>query len=235
MIGIYKIYFTNCKNKIYVGSTLCSFVKRKREHLWGLKKNKHANKQLQQDFLKFGNTLFQFEIIENFLVKDLNYCVKRENYWYEELGKNYIMYNYFPPESPPMFERHHSKETRKKMSVAHKGKKLSEDHKEKLSKSHKGKIFSEKHKEKISEVKKGKNNPMFGRKHSKKSNLKNAISHGAKSFYVLKNDKIIAKYTNQCECAKNLKLNYGNINSCLHSRRKSHKGYTFQFLTNENN
>ena len=59
--------------------------------------------------------------------------------------------------------KHRSEETRKKISEAHKGKEswikgkhLSEETRKKLSESHKGKVFSEEHRRKLSEAKKGK-------------------------------------------------------------------------------
>ena len=95
--------------------------------------------------------------------------------------------------------KHPSKETRKKMSEAHKGKKLppfSEEHKrkisealkgkkvsketkEKMSEARKGKKLSEEHRKKISEAMKGKPKPWFrGKKLSEEHKRK--ISEGGK-------------------------------------------------------
>lgn len=69
-----------------------------------------------------------------------------------------------------MFGKHHTEEARRKMSLKHKGKKLSESQKIALSKARNGRKLSEEQKRKISEtrklrcVAKGKNNPMYGRK-----------------------------------------------------------------------
>lgn len=51
--------------------------------------------------------------------------------------------------------KHHSEETKKRMSEANKGKKLSEETKKKISEAKKGRKFSEEHKRKISEALKG--------------------------------------------------------------------------------
>ncbi len=51
----------------------------------------------------------------------------------------------------------HSKETRKKISEAHKGKTRSEEHRKKMSEVRKGKTYPEETRKKMSEAKKGKN------------------------------------------------------------------------------
>lgn len=80
------------------------------------------------------------------------------------------------PENHPMFGTHHSEEHRKKISEAHKGKRVSEETKQKMKINHAdvsghnnpnyGKHCSEETKMKISEARKGKlageNNPMYG-------------------------------------------------------------------------
>lgn len=57
------------------------------------------------------------------------------------------------PTGGPHINGQHSEESKKKMSAAKKGRKLSEEHIQKLKKSHEG-------------VNKGENNPMYGKTHS---------------------------------------------------------------------
>lgn len=57
-----------------------------------------------------------------------------------------------------------SEETKRKLSIAHKGKPRSKETKRKLSEFHIGKTLSEETKRKMSEAKKGKNNPSYGKK-----------------------------------------------------------------------
>ena len=45
-------------------------------------------------------------------------------------------------------------------------------------------------------------------KQPKKIKLKNVIFNKATSFYISKNNKIVAKYINQTECAKDFNLNH---------------------------
>lgn len=60
---------------------------------------------------------------------------------------------------PWMLGKHHSEETKKKLSESHKGKKLSEEHKRKISEASKGRrlgiSLSDEHKQKISNSKRG--------------------------------------------------------------------------------
>lgn len=64
MVGcIYKI--TNILNgNIYIGQTI-NFRKRKQKHIQHLKKGTHYNSHLQASFNKYGESVFQFEIITN--------------------------------------------------------------------------------------------------------------------------------------------------------------------------
>lgn len=66
-------------------------------------------------------------------------------------------------ENNGMYGKHHSAESKKKMSDAKSGKPLSEEHKRKISESEKGKITSEKTKAKQRESKLGEKNPMYGK------------------------------------------------------------------------
>ena len=57
-------------------------------------------------------------------------------------------------EDNPMYGKHHSEETKKKISEANKGRKVSEETREKLSKAGKGRKVSEEHKKRISKANK---------------------------------------------------------------------------------
>ena len=76
----------------------------------------------------------------------------------------------------------HTKEARKKIREASKGKTLSEETRKKISEASKGKTLSEEHRKKLSESHKGKqtgkNHPMYGKKHTKEARKK--ISEASK-------------------------------------------------------
>lgn len=58
---IYTITNLNT-NKYYIGSTV-DFKKRKKQHLWHLRTNKHINNHLQNSYNKHGEEFFEFKII----------------------------------------------------------------------------------------------------------------------------------------------------------------------------
>ena len=72
------IYEIVCKstNKKYVGSAL-NHIKRKREHFYNLKNNKHCNKKLQNAFNKYGENCFEFNIIE--IVDNENMLIEKSD------------------------------------------------------------------------------------------------------------------------------------------------------------
>ena len=60
--------------------------------------------------------------------------------------------------------------------------------------------------------------------------IKHSKERGAKYFTVCKLDGThIGKWLAQHECARDLELDVGKINMCLHGKRKTHAGYTFSF------
>lgn len=65
---IYKIT-SIVNNYFYIGSTN-NFNKRKNNHLWYLKKNKHCNKHMQNIFNKYTITNLKFEILEECSLED---------------------------------------------------------------------------------------------------------------------------------------------------------------------
>lgn len=158
--NISHIYRITClKNKkFYIGSSI-DINRRLYEHKKELNENKHYNKYLQRCWNKYGKENFKFEIIET--VHDISQLLIREKWWLDNT-KCYtrkIGFNLAKDPLAPMMGRtfKHSKETKQKMSLAHKGKKLSEEHKRKVGLAFKGKKlppFSLDHKKKISNAKK---------------------------------------------------------------------------------
>ena len=50
-------------NRIYVGKT-SRLESRRQTHLANLRANKHSNKELQEDFNKYGESLFEFNVVQ---------------------------------------------------------------------------------------------------------------------------------------------------------------------------
>ena len=85
-------------------------------------------------------------------------------------------------ENPPMLGKHHSEETKRKMSDAKKGKHHTEEAKQKMSDARKGMHLSEETKKKLSDANKGENHPFFGKHLSKETRRKIGIKRKAQKF-----------------------------------------------------
>ena len=141
--------------QMYIGQSI-NIKQRWHTHKNLLRKNEHANQFLQNSWNKYGESVFDFIIIEECHKNVLN---NKERYWidYYNTFCNKRHYNLTLDGN----NRVYSEESREKMSKAHKGKKLSKTQREKISKLllgnqyNKGRKLSEEHKNKISKANKG--------------------------------------------------------------------------------
>ena len=85
---------------------------------------------------------------------NLRWCTRKENSNNEITLKHLSEAN--KGEKHPMYGKHPSEETRKKLSEAHKGKTHNEETRKKIGEANKGKTHSEETKKKLSELRKGK-------------------------------------------------------------------------------
>lgn len=118
--GIYKI--TNTVNgKFYIGSSR-DVKHRWTEHKSELNGKYHNNPRLQNAWLKYGETVFSFEVVEQVSEFDL---LTREQYWIDQTQclKKTIGYNICPFAAAPMKGRTASLKTRAKQSASHVGRK----------------------------------------------------------------------------------------------------------------
>jgi len=173
-VGVYTI--TNVINgKIYVGSTVNSFNKRKNQHFSLLKQNKHTNPYLQNSFNKHGENNFKFEILETCSVE---FCLSQEKYWINMLNTKSTLYGFNVID--PITNRlgfKYTEESKLKMKNSrleyikkHGVNKHTEESKLKISKIKKGIKMSKEACLKMSASRKGKfngvNNNYFGKKHT---------------------------------------------------------------------
>lgn len=148
---IYKI-LNILNRKYYIGQTF-NFKNRKWRHKYLLNKNKHDNRYLQRAWNKYGEENFEFSVLE-YCEKDK--LIEREQWWIDNTkccNKNFG-YN-LAPSSKSTLGVKLSEETKLKMSIANKGRKLSLEHIEILRNVNKNKIVSDETKAKQSAIRKG--------------------------------------------------------------------------------
>jgi group I intron endonuclease len=142
--AVYQIV-NRVNGKRYIGSSV-DLRSRWDAHRYGLIGGYHENKHLQNAWNKYGGDQFEFKVIY--------YCLENETIENEQLFIDKLSpeYNIANNVALPMLGRHHTEESKRKMSEAQKGN---------VGVWH-GKNLSEEHKHKISEALKGKNNPRYG-------------------------------------------------------------------------
>ena len=154
------IYKITCKenNKFYVGSTV-DFERRWTIHKSLLNNNKHHSKVLQNCWNKYGEDMFQFEVVETIDKQDKDFLLQREQYFLDTLKpelniceiagsclgiKRTIEFGINKSlsqigEKNHFFGKKHSDETKQKMKLKSTGRKHTSDTKEKISLSRKNK------------------------------------------------------------------------------------------------
>lgn len=216
---VYKIT-NSVNNKIYIGQTSRSLVKRWEEHI---KESSYRKSKFYNAIKKYGHHSFTIHIIcyANSL-EELNhrekYCIRVfkaiENGYNSQLGgKDHTL----------------TKEVKTKISIAIKQLQLKPWLGKNLSKETKNKISFTKKRLKHSV---GVYNPMYGKKHALSSVIKNAISNGSKEFVVYKDSVIIGRWLIKSECARYLGISRHQVKDCLNGRFKSACGYTFKYVEN---
>ncbi len=174
--GIYTI--TNLvNNKMYVGLAT-NITIRWREHKSELRGDYHGNIKLQRAWNKYGEKAFKFEILweceERFLYSE-------EHYWCNLLNVHNGRYGYNIKPTHPDNKSRMTEETKKKISKALIGRKLSKEACKNMSEANKGRVFTEEHllslkiacstqehRDKLSIALKGKKKPERSREHAQK-------------------------------------------------------------------
>jgi group I intron endonuclease len=204
----------NCK--IYVGQTWETM-----EHRAGpAGKNYKDCTYLWNAIKKYGWNNFESEIIiivdtqkmadywEQYFIDQYNCCNRKKGYNIQRGGSRDSII---------------SENTRQKMSISRKGKRLSEETKQKISSmlkgrpSHKkGKSCSEETKQKMSEARVGKNNPIYGTFRSEETKRKISMSNKGKmkgimpsNINMLKLPEVVAKRERTKKIKRFRKLSYG--------------------------
>lgn len=162
MFGIIIYKATNIVNrKIYIGKTIGTLERRKRQH-----KNDAFTNMKQTYFCrairKHGWNSFEWETIE--VSSDNTLLCQREIHWIKHFETNTKGYN-LTTGGEGMSGWKITEAHRKKLSDTHKGVKLSEEHKKRLSEVRMGRIVSEETRKKIGDSQRGKPRKTVGENH----------------------------------------------------------------------
>lgn len=136
------------------------------------------NKGLSEDLqTAFPNvTPVSRPIVDVATIPDPNQTIDREQYYLDLLKPEYNILSV----ASSSLGKHHSEETKSKISNTLKGKSLSEETKVKMSITRTGKIFSDETKNKLSELRRGKPSPFAGKTHSDETRKKMSEGIGSK-------------------------------------------------------
>lgn len=117
--GVYAIINT-VNGKRYVGSSTRSIRNRWRQHRLTLKANCHDNGYLQRAWNKYGEQVFDWQVLENC---EPEQCLAREQFWIDELRsvKGPAGYNICPTAGNSRGTKH-TEETKRRMSALKRGK-----------------------------------------------------------------------------------------------------------------
>jgi group I intron endonuclease len=147
---IYAIWIVKDNDKyhgIYVGSTR-NGKSRRGQHLRSLKNGSHDNKRLQLTWYKYGIRSLRFEVLEH--IDECSKLISREQFWIdtlvEKLGRRFLFNICLTATNRLGCE--HSNETKRKIGLGNKGKKVSIETREKLSAAGKIRFSDPKEREK---------------------------------------------------------------------------------------
>lgn len=146
--GIYKIQSILKPKRCYIGSAV-DITDRWRCHLRDLRKNKHHSGKLQNHYNVYGESDLQFIVLLGCDKEDL---IKTEQYFID----SYKPYFNICAIAGSRIGTKASKETRLKLSISHKGKKLPKEQCDAMSKRLKGKPRPEGFMKKLHDFNRGK-------------------------------------------------------------------------------
>lgn len=193
--------------KIYVGFTN-DFYDRSAAHISMYTNDCHSNDHLQNAVNKYGLDKFKIEILEEY---PENMLPAMEHYWANLLSVHNDSFGYnIKPTNPLGRNGKLAEETKRKITLANKGRKQSAE-------------FSRK----LSERQKGQPSPKRGKKYG--SRPKNINDPRCRKIYQLDKitEDIIQEWPSAIDAAEKLKINRGNISNAL-TTNKNAGGYKWK-------
>jgi group I intron endonuclease len=201
--GIYQIRNIQ-NNKIYVGSSV-NLKHRWLTHRHLLINGKHHSIILQRAWIKYGEDIFVFEILE--YVDDKNLLIEAEQKWIDELKPNY---NVCPTAGSSLGWKH-SEETKEKLRL--------------LNLGEKNPMCFDKER-----ILKNKNKKRIYKKRPKNNRIRISPEHKNKSIIRISVEGDEKEYSSITQAATELGLKRPtSIQHALHGRNKTAKGFIWKF------
>ena len=146
--GIYR-FVNTVTGDCYIGSS-SDLNRRRLQHLNSLRKNKHHSYRFQEAWNDYGETQFDYEVLEELEITEnlKDQLFDREQYWINIIEPEYNIL----PAAGSTLGYHHTEETKRKISETTTGVKKSVEHSRHISEGQKGKILTEEHKKKLSQA-----------------------------------------------------------------------------------
>jgi group I intron endonuclease len=239
--GIYKIQSKVHPDRCYIGSAVYIY-KRWSVHRGDLNKNKHHSVKLQRHHNKYGLSDLVFSVVERCSEEVL---IEREQHYLDELDPYFNTCKV----AGSVLGVKHSKETRRKISKAQKGKKkppfskehrrklseankgreLSEETRRKMSKAKKGRECSEETRRKLSEAKKGKKRGPFSEEHRRR--LSEARKDRVPVLQLTKEGVIVNTFESMADASRRTGVHRTNISACLNGKTTHAGGWGWKKKT----
>jgi len=236
MPGIYAIRcMADGKNTTYIGQAGRTISKRWNAHRKDLKENRHFNKHLQNAWNLYGESGFDFIILENAPSEIL---VDKEQYWLDKTKELFPIYNFGKVARNPMLGETHTDSARKKMSESRIGKHYSYEHRCNMSRAAMGHPVSEKTKQAVSraakarhpdspETRAAKGKSFRGKKFTQDHKDKISLSQACPYPYFT-NEKtgiIIPSGIGLNRMCKKMNLSTPKMSEVMNKKRRSYRGW----------
>jgi group I intron endonuclease len=200
--GIYCIQNT-IDGKCYIGKSI-NIPKRWKEHRASLRNGHHHNKHLQKAWDYYGEKSFHFKVLEYANPKELAELEIAYISKHKAFGEN--GYNFTMGGEGGLLGMPKTKETRRKISEANKGRLHTSEEKAKVSNALKGRTFTDEHRKKIGEA-------------NKTSHIKSVLC--VETGQVFKSLK---------EAGEFFKTHSSNIGHACNGRQEKAKGFHFTYI-----
>jgi len=134
----------------------------------------------------------------------------------------------------PFYGKQHTEATKEVLRQKNLGKIISEDSRKKMSDSHKKQWENEEYRKKITEATKGKNNPHYGKKHSKEAKDRIGELNGIPIVQLDRDDTIIAEYRSAKMAEEITGINQVSIRKCCNNKQQTAGGFKWKNKNDQN-